>query len=85
MTLTEASDIEHLVENFNRVSLKKEGLSWGYMGYGYRITMYRANDVVYKEFIVNSNESIRKDPFFYRASQEKIDYTYIKNLFDGDA
>lgn len=83
--ITDTTDIEHIIKNLNEVSLKKEKISLGYMGYSYRITIYKANDYVYKKFIINSSNTIRKDPFFYRDSSGSIDYKYIQKLFDKNA
>ncbi|MGI5872660.1 MAG: hypothetical protein ACOX8T_11560 [Bacillota bacterium] len=82
--ITDATDIEHIITNLNTLSLKKEKISLGYMGYSFRTTVYRVNGDVYKEFIINSNNTIRKDPFFYRDSSGSIDYKYIQKLFDED-
>ncbi|WP_422449109.1 hypothetical protein [Thermoanaerobacterium sp. DL9XJH110] len=84
ITITDASDIEHIITNLNKVSLKKEKISLGYMGYSFRTTVYKDNGEVYKEFIINSSNTIRKDPFFYRDSSGSIDYKYIQKLFDKD-
>lgn len=82
ITITDTTDIEHIIKNLNAVSLKKEKISLGYMGYSYRITVYKANGGVYKKFIINSNDTIRKDPFFYRDNSGSIDYKYIQKLFN---
>ncbi len=65
ITVTNANDIEHIIQNLNAVNLKKEKISLGYMGYSYRVTVYRANGDVYREFIINSSDTIHRDPFFY--------------------
>lgn len=80
ITIKEATKIEHIIKNLNVLLLKKEKISLGYMGFGFKTTIYKANGNVYKEFIINSNNNIRKDPFFYRDSSESIDYNYIKEL-----
>jgi hypothetical protein len=82
MTVTNATDIEHIIQNLNTVNLKKEKISMGYTGYSYRTTVYKVNGDVYKEFIINSSDTIRRDPFFYRDSSESIDYKFIQELFD---
>jgi hypothetical protein len=84
ITITNATDIEHIIQNLNMISLNKEKISIGYMGYSYRTTVYKVNGNVYKEFIINSSGTIRMDPFFYRDSSESIDYKFIQELFDKD-
>lgn len=85
ITITDANDIEHIIKNLNTVSLKKGKISLFYMGYSYRVTLYKVSGDVYKKFIINSSDTIRKDPFFYRDSSGSIDYKYIQKLFDNNA
>lgn len=81
ITVTEEADIAHIINNLNSLSLKKESLSLGYVGYSFKTTIYRTNGNVYKEFIINSENKIRIDPFFYKVTSDKIDYDYIRSLF----
>ncbi|TCT15616.1 hypothetical protein EDC18_103324 [Natranaerovirga pectinivora] len=78
--ITDETDIEYIIENLNAVSIKKDKISLGYMGYSFRITIYKTNGNVYKKFTINSSNTIRKDPFFYRDSSDSIDYNYIQQL-----
>lgn len=80
VTITGVTDIEHIINNLNAASLKKDRISLGYMGYSVRIDIYKNVGEVYKEFIINSSNTIRKDPFFYRDSSDSIDYNYIREL-----
>ena len=77
-----ATDIEHIINNLNMISLTKEKISVGYTGYSYIITIYKVNGDVYKELIINSSDTIRKDPFFYKDNTGSIDYKYIQKLFE---
>ncbi|MGD9678524.1 MAG: hypothetical protein AB7V16_09285 [Vulcanibacillus sp.] len=83
-TIINMIDIEHIIKNLNSVSLKKEKISFGYMGYSFKITIYKLNGDIYKKFIINSSNTIRKDPFFYRDSSESIDYDYIQKLIQNN-
>lgn len=85
ITITDITDIKHIIENLNSVSLKKEEISLFYMGYSFNTTIYKANGDVYKKFIINSNNTIRKDPFFYQDSSDSIDYSYIQKLISKNA
>ena len=80
ITITKISDIEHIINNLNSVTLKKEKVSLGRMGYSFETTIYRANGKVYRKFIINSTDTIRNDPFFYKDSLSSIDYAYIRDL-----
>lgn len=82
VTITDAKDIEHIMTNLNAISIKKHKLSLGYLGYSFKTTIYKTDGSVYREFIINSNSIIRKDPFFYRDASESIDFDYIKTLMD---
>lgn len=85
ITITKISDIEHIINNLNAVTLKKEKISLGYMGYSFKTTIYRSDGRIYKKFIINSNNTIRKDPFFYKDNASSIDYKYIKDLITKQA
>lgn len=50
------------------------------MGFSLKTTIYRDDGNVYKKFIINSSNVIRKDPFFYRDSSGSIDYEYLQKL-----
>ncbi|MFO8193050.1 MAG: hypothetical protein R6U08_09900 [Bacillota bacterium] len=80
--IIEPDDIKHIIENLNKVSLKKEKISMGYMGYSFRVTIY-IGDNIYKEFYINSEDTIRKDPFFYHDISRSIDYDFIKELIEN--
>jgi len=82
--ITERSEIEHIINNIKSISFKKEKISIGYMGYSFRTTIYKSNGSVYKTFIINSEDTIRRDPFFYRDSTGSIDYNFIKDLFENN-
>jgi len=81
-TIVERESIERLIDNLNAVKVSKERVSLGYVGFGYRITLYRSNERVYKSFIVNANDTIRRDPFFYKATPGAIDYGLIEAVLD---
>lgn len=84
MTITGVADIEHVITNLNEVILKKDKVSLGYIGYSFKTTIYKMDDTVYKKFIINSNDTIRKDPFFYWDSSKSIDYDYIRGLINDN-
>lgn len=81
--ITDRGNIEHIISNLNSITFKKDKFSLGHMGYSFKTTIYRDNGAVYKKFIINSTEVIRKDPFFYRDSTKSIDYDYIRSLIDN--
>lgn len=53
------------------------------MGYSFNTTIHPSNNDKlerWDNFIINSEEAIRKDPFFYKVIEGSIDYEYINNL-----
>lgn len=78
--VTDRENIEHIIGNLNSITFRKDKWSLGYMGYSFNTIIYKSNGTIYKEFIINSTDTIRKDPFFYRDSTKSIDYNYIRNL-----
>ena len=81
--ITDKENIEHIIGNLNGITFKKDKVSLGKMGYSFKTTIYKNSGAVYKEFMINSTDTIRKDPFFYKDSTKSIDYDYIRNLIDS--
>lgn len=82
--VTDADQIRRIVENLDSVTLRRGKPSIGYTGYRFRaeVYTYSGNDVKRAaRFIINTAESIRKDPFFYRVEDGKIDFDSIEALF----
>lgn len=81
--ITDREQIQHIIENLNDVELKRSKPSVGYFGFSFKTTIYlldgnEADD--WNNFIINSDDTIRKDPFFYTVNKGKIDYDYIKSI-----
>lgn len=66
-TITEESDIAHIITTIQAAEFKKEKISLFYAGTLYTIHFYDEEGAEIESFIINSDETIRKDPFFYRA------------------
>ena len=83
LNITEKNDIDYIIKNLNSVKLKRGKVSIGYLGYSFKTTIYltggkEANG--WNNFIISSNDMIRKDPFFYHVVEGSIDYEYIDKL-----
>lgn len=77
-TITDPEDIEYIVENIQSHPMKKAGVSLGRMGYSLQISYVYSNDKdVIPVFIINSDDTIRKDPFFY-VCEGGLCFDYIK-------
>ncbi len=83
--ITEKDKIQHIIENLNDVKVKRSKPSVGYCGYSFKVTIYlsdgnEADD--WNNFIINSDDTIRKDPFFYYVTEGNIDYNYIESIVE---
>ena len=83
--IEDKGQIQHIIDNLNDVEVKRAKLSAGYSGYCFKVTIYlsdgnQADD--WNNFIINSDDTIRKDPFFYSVSKGKIDYNYLENIVE---
>ncbi len=87
-TVTHVSDtnqIATIIDALNEVTVERGKPSVGYSGFGFKITIYlsdgnQADD--WNNFIINSNDTIRKDPFFYTVAEGNLPYDYIASIAD---
>ena len=84
--ITDKEQLYHIVENLNRIEVKRAKPSVGTMGYSFKVTIYpddgnEAGD--WNNFIINSEDTIRKDPFFYSVTKGSIDYSYLKKIVES--
>ncbi len=78
-TITNPEDIKYIVENIQNHTMKKDGISLGKVGYSFKISYIDSNDKdVIPIFIINSDDTIRKDPFFY-VCDGGLCFDYIKD------
>lgn len=65
-TVTDPEDIRYIVENIQSCTMKRSGISLGRMGYLFQICYIDSSDKpVIPLFFISSENTIRKDPFFY--------------------
>ena len=81
--ITDKEQICRLIENWNGVEVKRSKPSVGYSGYSFKITIYlsagnEAGD--WNNFMLNSEDTIRKAPFFYSVKKGSLDYAYLETL-----
>lgn len=84
--ITDEEQLQHIIENLNGIEVKRSKPSVGVMGYSFKVTIYlddgnEADD--WNNFIINSDDTIRKDPFFYSVTQGSIDYSYIEKIVES--
>lgn len=73
-------DIRYIIENIQSKSLRRSGISIGRMGYLFSISYADNNDkTIIPAFFINGEDTIRKDPFFYRC-EGGLCVDYLKEL-----
>lgn len=85
--ITERDEVEHIIESLNTVKMQRRGVSSFHKGYSFRTTIYLTNGEEadgWNNFIINANDTIRKDPFFYEVIEGNTDYDYIQGLFRAE-
>lgn len=65
--ISDTDEIRYIVENIQGTKMKKSNVSIGYSGFGFRLHFYDKAGNEMDGFIINSTDTIRKDPFFYRC------------------
>lgn len=83
--IKDKGQILHIIDNLNDIELRRSKLSVGYSGYSFKVTVYLSDGNEadgWNNFIINSDDTIRKDPFFYSVTKGKIDYGYIENIVE---
>lgn len=82
--ITDSQTITPIIENLNEITLKRNGLSLGVMGYSFRIRITLSDGKKaegWEKFTINASDSVRKDPFFYKVVKGKIDHGLINRQF----
>lgn len=79
-TISDPGEIKYIVENIQSHPMKKDGISLGRKGYSLRISYIDSNEKnVLPVFILNSDDTIRKDPFFC-VCDGGLCFDYVKEL-----
>ena len=81
----DTNQIATIIDALNEVTVKRGKPSAGYSGFSFKITIYlsdgnQADD--WNNFIINSNDTIQKDPFFYTVAEGSLPYDYIAGIAD---
>lgn len=77
--IRDADEIHYIVENIQNTKMKQDKLSLNYTGYSFRMKFCSETGKEFASFILNSENTIRKDPFFYRCDGG-LCYDYLKEL-----
>lgn len=78
--IEDPQDIQYIVENVQSHPMKRAGLSWGKMGYGFQISCVDGRgQAILPDFLLNSEDAIRKDPFLYRCDGG-LCFAYLQDI-----
>lgn len=81
LTITEPSEVAHIISNLNQIKFQKGRPSLFRLGYGYELVIHGEKEQKYRKLILNSNDTIRYNGFFYQDSMDRIDMDYLDNLY----
>ena len=80
--ITGTKDIAYITENIQSIPVRRTGISILEMGYRFRMTFTDEKGGVVEELTVNSEDTIRKDPFFLTTEEGGLCFDYIWDLMD---
>lgn len=75
--IRDVEQVKLIVKDFKSKKARKDGISVWKMGYKYKISFMDKQNVILEEFILNQDGRIRKDPFFYKATEGSFCYEYL--------
>ncbi len=78
-TVSDADEIKYIVENIQGANMKRGRISSFYDGFGFSLTFQNASGEAIDYFIINSDTTIRDDPFFYRCDGG-LCFAYLQEL-----
>ena len=81
-TIDDSDEIKQIIENIQSIEMKRDNFSIGYSGYSFSMEFMNENGRVIDSFIINSSNTIRDDPFFYRSDKD-LCFDYLKGLEDS--
>ena len=82
--ITGAKDIAYITENIQSIPVRRTGISILEMGYRFRMTFTDEKGSVVEELTVNSEDTIRKDPFFLTTEEGGLCFDYLWDLMDAE-
>lgn len=78
-TIKNTDEIKYIVENIQSIEIKRDNISSNYDGFSFSLTFKDADGKTLDSFIVNSDDTIRDNPFFYRCDGG-LCFEYLKSL-----
>ena len=83
LVVKDKEKINKIRDYIDEMQCKIDGISIGKMGYGYRIT-FEPGIGMLDSFIINSEDMLRSDPFFYQLDKPVGLHDYIDELYSGN-
>ena len=77
--ISDTEEIRYIVENIQGNKMERDKVSIGYSGYRFRMCFRDEAGKEIESFTINSDNTIRKDPFFYRCDGG-LCFDYLKEL-----
>ena len=84
LALTDQEDIAYILENIQSIPVRRTGISILEMGYRFRMTFTDQSGGVIEEITVNSEDTIRQNPFFFTTEEGGLCFDYIWHLMDDE-
>lgn len=76
-TINNYEMIHYIAENLNNAAFEPKGLSVGYIGTAFNLEFVGADGKIIDKVIVNSGNTLRKDPFFYTDKNSSLCFDYL--------
>ena len=70
--ISNPDDIQFIVKNIQSQTFEKEGISIFRMGTWFTLSFCNKDGKVITKFILNSDDTIRKDPLFYKTDEDAL-------------
>ena len=77
--ISDTDEIRYIVENIQGCKMERDKVSIGYSGYRFCMCFCDEAEKEMESFTINSDNTIRKDPFFYRCDSG-LCFDYLKEL-----
>ena len=77
--ISDADEIRYIVENVQGNKMERDCVSMGYTGWSFHMVFCDETGKPIESFVINSVDTIRKDPFFYRCDGD-LCFDYLKEL-----
>ena len=82
MILEDPQEIDAIVKNVQSAKMRKGKRSSDYDGFAFSLRFQDKDGNEIDSFIINSNDQIRDDPFFYECVSGELCISYLRELED---